>query len=30
MTLNMPNTHVPIPNVQDDFDEEVNFTNREL
>ncbi|NLL81966.1 MAG: NAD(P)H-dependent oxidoreductase [Tissierellia bacterium] len=27
MTLNMPNTHVLIPNVQDDFDEEGNFTN---
>ena len=27
MALNMPSTHVLIPNVQDDFDEEGNFTN---
>ena len=28
MALNMPSTHVLIPNVQDDFDDEGNFTNK--
>lgn len=28
MALNMPSTHILIPNVQDDFDDEGNFTNK--
>lgn len=28
MALNMPNTHILVPNVVDDFDDEGNFTNK--